>query len=93
MTTNKAEHLPSLNPDAYPEPMRDVVRWHLLMTEADDVTTATGWGLSNVWGHVHEGDYEGARATLDDLKQDLAKLFPGALDALSPSRGTRSSTQ
>ncbi len=59
-----------LDPDAFPEDMRQVVRWHLLFVRADELTARTGLGLASVWGHVKRGNYAAALVTLEQIEAD-----------------------
>lgn len=37
--------------------------------------TETGWGLAGIWGMVHRGEYERARARFDTLLAEHRHAF------------------
>lgn len=63
------KRLRPLDPQDFREPMRSVIRWHLLITEADTLATEAGVGLALVWGHIRRNNYTAARNALDVVQQ------------------------
>lgn len=56
-----------LRPETFAPPMRDVVLWHLLLTEAEELSRRTGLGLAGLWSEIRRGGYSAAREHLDHL--------------------------
>lgn len=47
------------------EETRQPVLWWRLINEAEWLTATIGWGLTSVWQHINQNDYERARLKLD----------------------------
>ena len=58
---------PPLRSETFDPYMRQVVFWHLLMTEADEFSARTGLGIASLWGEIRRGHYHAARAHMDRL--------------------------
>lgn len=43
------------------------VEWWVLITQLDIIKAACGSGMAAAWSLVHQGDYDGARARVDDF--------------------------
>ena len=46
----------------------EVVKWYRLMQETEALSHETGLGLGRTWGLINDGDYEGAKASLDEVR-------------------------
>lgn len=86
-TTAHPRRLRPLDPDTFPEDMRQAVRWHLLFARADALTERTGLGLASVWCHVKRGHYTEALAELDRIESSVTA--DSTLLARGPRRGPR----
>lgn len=65
-----------LNLDTFPDHTRHIALWHLLIHDTDRFTEATGLGLADVWHHIKTGNYEIARARLDDHTKQIDPTKP-----------------
>lgn len=63
-----------LNPDTFPDRTRHIALWHLLIQDADRFTEHTGYGLAVVWHLIKTGDYDRARAQLDQYIDDYRDM-------------------
>lgn len=46
-------------------PASELVRWYVLIRDAEDVRRVTGMGLASVWRWIHQCNYAAARAEMD----------------------------
>ena len=47
--------------------MREVILWHLLLTDAEAFPARTGKGLAGLWAEIRRGTFVAARAHMDRL--------------------------
>lgn len=56
---------------AAPDVESEAMDWYRLILDAELFRARTGWGLAGTWGHIHRGEYEQARASLDAMIDDV----------------------
>lgn len=49
------------------------VRWYELIKRMEEFREETGMGLANVWGLVHNENYDGARALFEEIADQVRR--------------------